>query len=326
MSRPLTWLAPADTDESAPLVNLADVNEIELLILKRMREFTIGEHSSLFHGAGFHFTGLRDWQAGDRFEAIDWAQSSLTNFSPLIVREFEQPSTSSVVIVADRSESTRCGVDGVPVAVVIARAIATIGMSAVFFQDSIGLVTFEDRFERLAGIRPRIGKNQVIQCLDAYQRPLSSAPPRAAPQLATELRRAETLSGTLGGFMRKTSLVPVVSDFLFENAAEVIRELARLNTLHDVVIALVDASFAYEVPGVSAGWVEMYDVETRRSRVMSRGDARHMAARARRWQDGVARDAREAGLDVIRLELDQAKFDLALVEFVVERRLRRKTS
>src|SRR5512134_6868 len=96
--------------EVEPLINLSEITEIELLILRRMREFTIGEHSSVFHGSGYDFTGLRDWQAGDRFEAIDWAQSSLTNFSPLIVREFEQPSTSSVTILADRSASTRCAI------------------------------------------------------------------------------------------------------------------------------------------------------------------------------------------------------------------------
>ena len=114
--------------EVEPLINLSEITEVELLILKRMREFTIGEHSSMFHGTGFDFVGLRDWEAGDRFEAIDWAQSSLTNFSPLIVREFEQPTTSGVVIVADRSASTRCGIDvtggdqpGVQIATIIAR-------------------------------------------------------------------------------------------------------------------------------------------------------------------------------------------------------------
>ena len=95
--------------EVEPLINLSEITEVELLILKRMREFTIGEHSSMFHGTGFDFVGLRDWQAGDRFENIDWPQSSLNNFSPLVVREFEQPTTSSVIMVADRSASTRCG-------------------------------------------------------------------------------------------------------------------------------------------------------------------------------------------------------------------------
>ncbi len=315
MSRPLTWLGPADTVDEGPLVSLADITEIELLILKRMREFTIGEHSSRFHGSGFDFTGIRDWQAGDRFEAIDWPQSSLTNFSPLVVREFDQPSTSSVVIVADKSASIRCGIDGVPVAKIVARAIATIGMSAVFFQDAVGLMTFDDSFTHVDGVRPRIGKNHVINCLDVYQR-----------EAGTEVRRAETLSATIGAFMRKTSLVPFISDFLFDDADEVIRELVRLNTLHDVFLTLVDAAFAFDVPKVSAGWVEMHDVETGRSRVMSRREARRMAARVAEWQDDIARKARGSGLDVLRLGVDQTQFDLALMEFVIERRLRRKTA
>ena len=118
-----------------------------------MREFTIGEHSSLFHGSGFDFVGLRDWQAGDRFESIDWPQSSLTNFSPLIIREFEQPSTSGVIIAADRSPP-RAAVGSSQEACrlrPIARALATIGMSAVFFQDSVGLVTFDHDFRSSRG-------------------------------------------------------------------------------------------------------------------------------------------------------------------------------
>src|SRR5689334_21837814 len=118
--------------EVEPLINLSEITEVELIILKRMREFTIGEHASMFHGTGFDYVGLRDWQAGDRFENIDWPQSSLNNFSPLIVREFEQPTTSAVIMVVDRSASTRCRADGgagdrkgLQVATLIARAIPT---------------------------------------------------------------------------------------------------------------------------------------------------------------------------------------------------------
>ena len=76
--------------EVEPLINLSEITEVELIILKRMREFTIGEHASMFHGTGFDYVGLRDWQAGDRFENIDWPQSSLNNFSPLIVRRRDE--------------------------------------------------------------------------------------------------------------------------------------------------------------------------------------------------------------------------------------------
>jgi uncharacterized protein (DUF58 family) len=300
--------------EVEPLINLSEVTEVELLILKRMREFTPGEHSSLFHGAGFNFVGLRDWQAGDRFESIDWAQSSLTNFSPMVVREFEQPTTSGVIIAADHSASTRCGMDGVPIAVTIARAIATIGMSAVFFQDSIGLVTFDARTNELGAVRPRIGKGQVIHCLEAYSE-------RRGLQ---ELQMVGSLSATLIGFSRKTSLVPVVSDFLFDDPGAVIKELSLANNVHDVFVVLVDAAYAFELPTLSAGWVEAFDVETGTTRMLSRREARGLRARVQAWQDDVAKMARRADLDVLRLSTDQTKFDIALLEWVQERRLRRK--
>ncbi|MEW6323063.1 MAG: DUF58 domain-containing protein [Acidobacteriota bacterium] len=300
--------------EVEPFVNLAEITEVQLIILKRMREFTIGEHSSLFHGTGFDFVGLREWQAGDRFETIDWPQSTLTNFSPLIVREFEQPTTSGVMIVADQSLSTRCGVEGIPIAVTIARAIATIGMSAVFFQDSIGLITFDDGFRHLRGLRPRIGKGQVIQALEAYQHGTH----------LEDLRQTGNLSGSIAGFMRKTSLVPVISDFLFDDTRSVLKELAELNNFHDVFVTMVDASFAFELPRVSAGWVEAFDVETGRARVMARGELQRMASRVKEWQDEVAQQAKDLDLDVLRLELDQGRFDVALLEWVAERRLRRK--
>src|SRR5216683_2049901 len=83
------------------------------------------------------------------------------------------------------------------------------------------------------------------------------------------LKRAESLSMSLAGFMRKTSMVPVISDFLFDEAEAVLQELSQLNSAHDVFIVLIDSAFAFELPPVSAGWIEAFDVETGRSNVMS---------------------------------------------------------
>ena len=296
-----------------PFVNLSELTEIELLIMRRMREFTIGEHRSLFHGSGFDFVGLRDWQAGDRMSQIDWAQSTLTKFSPMVVRDFEQRSTATVVAIADNSLSTRCGIDGIPIAAAIARTIGTIGMSAVFFQDLFGLITFDARFEQLAAIRPRIGKNQVIHCLDAYQFGEGLLP----------LKRAGSLSMSLAGFMRKTSMVPVISDFLFDEAESVMQELSQLNSMHDVFIVLIDSAFAFELPPVSAGWIEAFDVETGKSKVMSRKALRTLSARTRTWQDEVARMAKAADLDVLRIGVDELQTAVAMSEFIAERRLRK---
>ena len=296
-----------------PYVNLADVNAIELLILRRMRTVTLGQHRSTAHGSGFDFHGLRDWQPGDRPSSIDWAQSTLTNHSPLLVREFEQPSTAVVTAVADVSQSTRCGAGGMPIAALVARAIATIGMSAVFFQDPFGIVTFDDGFAHLAAIRPRSGKRHLVQCLDAYQfgHGLEAEP------------RVGDIGAALAGQIRTTALVPVISDFLFENVEEVLRELSLLNQTHDVVLVLIDSSFAFDLPAASAGWIETVDAETGRARAMRRGDFLQLAERVREWQARVQRIARDLDLDVVRLGRDKTQADIALAEFVAERRLRK---
>jgi uncharacterized protein (DUF58 family) len=302
---------PAPADTSA--LNLREIAEIELFILRRMKELTLGDHSSVYKGAGFHFVGSRDWEPGDRPSSIDWAQSSLTNFSPLITREFEQDSNASIVAVADASMSTRCGAHGATIETAIARAVAAVGLSAVFFQDMFGLVTFDDQFHQLAAARPKIGRSHVIYCVELYQSRRAIDTPGAARDVATAIE----------GQLRRASLVPVISDFLFQDAGRVIGELALLNAVHDVFLLIADVRFAYELPSVSDGWVEAFDVETGRTRVLSRRELSKLAARVTEWQDGVAKQARDAGLDVVRVGLDRWEMETALVEFTAERRLRK---
>jgi uncharacterized protein (DUF58 family) len=301
------------TSEQAPLVSMADITAIELLILRRMTDVTLGNHRSRSYGTGFDLIGLRDWQTGDKFSSIDWAQSSLSNFAPMVVREFEQLSTATVVAIADVSLSTRCGVNGVQIATAMARAVATIGLSAAFFQDPFGLITFDANFEHLAAIRPRTGKGHIVHCVDAYQ----------YQQGLVEMTRIGGVGNTLAGYLRRKSMLPIISDFLFDDPETILKELAFLNARHDVFIVLIDSAFAFELPNVSAGWVETVDVETGRTRTLSRQALKQMAERVRDWQARVHKQAKDLDLDVVEIGLDQGKSDLALSEFVAERRLRK---
>ncbi len=297
----------------APLLNLSEVAEIELFIVKRMKEFTLGDHASVFKGPGFNFVGARDWEPGDRMTSIDWAQSSLTNFSPMITREFEQTSTATILAVADASLSTRCGAGGASIAAAIARSLAAVGLSAVLFQDMFGLITFDEGFRQLAAVRPRIGKPHVLYCLDLYQ------------------RRAETdvsglhhdVTAAIVPYLRKTSLVPVISDFLFANAPDVIKELARLNAAHDVFLVMADARFAYRLTVPSEGWIQIFDVETGSTRIVSRREFGRLEAHVEQWQDEIIRLARDNDLDIVRVGLDRWEMETTLSTFVAERRLRK---
>lgn len=303
-----------DAQSAEPLVSLADIAEIELFILKRMREFTLGGHASSFKGPGFNFVGLRDWEPGDRLSSIDWAQSSLTNFSPLITREFEQHSNATIMAVADASLSTRCGAHGSSIAAAIARSVATVGMSAVLFQDLFGLITFDERGHQVAAARPGIGKAHVSYCLDVYQhRQTAGDPPHTL-----------SVTATIAGHLRKTSLVPIISDFLFADASRFIKEASLLNATHDVFLMMVDGRFAYQLPvPASAGWIDIFDIETGRARVVSRGEFQRLGARVEEWQAEIGRLARDAGLDIVRVGLDRWEMETVLVEFVAERRLRK---
>jgi uncharacterized protein (DUF58 family) len=297
------------------IVNLEEIAEIELFILKRMKEFTLGDHASVFKGAGFNFVGIRDWEPGDRMSSIDWSQSSLTNFSPMITREFEQDSNAAIVAVVDASLSTRCGVaGGVTIATAIARAVAAAGLSATFFQDLFGLVAFDERFAPLASARPRIGRSHLLYCLDLYRQSLSQE---------RDAERVQDIVGAIESQVRKASLVPVISDFLFADADVLIQQLSHLNAVHDIFLLMADVRFAYEVPPLSDGWVEVFDVESGRTRVLSRREMRRLAGRITEWQDDIERLARDADLDVVRVGLDRWEMETALVKFTAERRLRK---
>jgi len=176
-----------------------------------------------------------------------------------------------------------------------------------------GLITFDDRFEQLAAARPKIGRSHVNYCVDLYQNRRALDVPGGVRDVTTAIE----------GQLRRASLVPVISDFLFHDADRVVRELAVLNAVHDVFVLMADVGFAYDLPAVSDGWVEAFDVETGRTRVLSRRELSKLAGRVREWQDGVARQARDAGLDVVRVGLDRWEMETALVEFTAERRLRK---
>lgn len=295
------------------LVSWAEVRDVELVVVRRMREHMAGAHPSVFQGAGFEFAGLRDWQPGDRPAAVDWPQSTLTNFSPLVTREFEQQSTARLVVVADTSLSTRCGAAGAPIAAAIARTVATLALAGAFFQDQVGLITFDSGSRRLL-VRPRIGRGHAIHCLEAYQ-------DLVLERSAHEARRT---GDSFLGLLRKPSMVPVVSDFLFEDAEPLLDELLALNATHDVFVVLIDSRSAFDLPELSAGWVEGCDVETGESRLLSAADARRLGDRVAEWQDEVEARATGLGLEVLRPGGDAERFHHQVVEFLADRRLRKR--
>lgn len=298
----------------ASTLDPADVAQIELHILRRMREHASGEHASASSGLGFNLAGLKEWEPGDPVSTVDWAQSSLTNFSPLLTREYEQDSNATIVVLADESASTLCGARGVSIETAVWRALAAVGFAASFFHDSFGLIGFDADFRAVSRARPRIGRAHVHHCLAVYR------------ERATRGAEPADVSTVIAGFVRRTGMLVVVSDFLLHAGDALLRQLERLSGAHDLVLLMVDAGFAYELPHTSAGWIEVFDVETGATHVLSRRELGALRRRVDEWQRDFAARARARGLDVVRVALDRWQAENALAEWVVERRLRKVRS
>ena len=113
----------------------------------------------------------------------------------------------------------------------------------------------------------------------------------------------------------------MLSDF-YDDEDEAFAELRRAARMgHDVAVFQIVSRAELEFPYTRD--LEFADVETGRTRVLSRRELSKLAGRVREWQDGVARQARDAGLDVVRVGLDRWEMETALVEFTAERRLRK---
>jgi hypothetical protein len=152
----------------------------------------------------------------------------------------------------------------------------------------------------------------VIYCLDLYQN-------RTVLDAVTD----RDITATIAGHLRKASLVPVISDFLVPDARRLVKDLARLNAVHDVFLLMADARFAYELPRLSAGWIEAFDVETGTTRVFFEAGVAAPGVRVDDWQQDIMSLARDNGLDVVRVGLDRWQMEAALVGFTAERRLRK---
>jgi uncharacterized protein (DUF58 family) len=299
---------------AAATLDPADVAQIELYILRRMRERASGEHASASSGLGFNLAGLKEWEPGDPVSTVDWAQSSLTNFSPLLTREFEQDSSATIVVLADESASTLCGAHGVSIETAVWRSLAAVGFAASFFHDSFGFIGFDAEFRAVSRARPRIGRAHVHHCLALYR------------ERATRAAEPADVATVISGFVRRTGLLVVVSDFLLHAGDAMLQKLERLSAAHDLLLLMVDAGFAYDLPHTSAGWIEVFDVESGAVRVLSRRELGELRRRVDEWQQEFAARARARGLDVVRVALDRWRTETALAEWVVDRRLRKVRS
>lgn len=295
--------------------NSSEIKEVDFFVMRRLWELTGGDHRSVFNGTGFDFIGLRDWQPGDKLSSIDWPQSTINNFDPLVVKEFEEDKNGKILIVADASLSMNCGIDDLTLKEIASRVIATIGFSGVFFQDLTGLFIF-DHQNRYSFIKPKMGKNHVINCVNNYMN----------PELSYLANDPANLGRKILGYLNRPAVVPVITDFLFENASDFLDNLVIIKSRHDLFVVMLDSSFLFDLPKVSSGWIECLDAENGQAMVFSRAEFMKMLERVVAYQNNIIQKAQKVGIEIVKVGPDKNKFYNDLTEFFFNRRTKRKTT
>ncbi|MFZ5623752.1 MAG: DUF58 domain-containing protein [Gemmatimonadota bacterium] len=231
---------------------LKQVKAIELRTRGLVAALFAGEYRSVFKGQGMEFAEVRPYEQGDDARSIDWNVSA--RFATPYVKTFTEERELTLLLLVDRSGSTRCGDPRAKVDVAVEVA-AVLALAAARQHDRVGAVAFTDRIEQV--IPPAKGRRHVLRIV----RDLLAFQPT---------HRRTDLAGTLAYALRllhHRSIVVVLSDFL---APGWVRPLRQLAARHEVVAVSIDDPREERLP--AAGWIDAADAETDQHVLVDAGD------------------------------------------------------
>lgn len=212
-----------------------------LLIKTRRQVFSemIGNNPSLFHGEGYDFSELREYQIGDDIRKIDWTITAKLQ-SPYI-KLFHEERELSVVTACMMGGSLYFGRDRIKQELV-AEIAAILGYSAIKNGDLFTGVVVSEKVETVERPTKRLfGVNRFVERVDG------------ASILGKQADYREGI-GQLFRRIKRRSILFVIGDFL----APV--DFALLSRRHEVIAVIVRDRF--EEHPVPLGQVHLVDPES----------------------------------------------------------------
>lgn len=137
------------------------VKRIELKSRRKTNNLFLGEYHSSFKGRGMIFSEIRPYQFGDDVRNIDW--NTTAKFNEPYVKVFEEERELTMVLMVDVSASTQFGTRKQFKSETIAEICATLALSAITYNDKVGLVLYSDEIELF--IPPKKGKKHVLRII-----------------------------------------------------------------------------------------------------------------------------------------------------------------
>lgn len=288
-------------------VSLMRIKSMELRVKVIVEGFWKGIHRSPYHGFSVEFTEYRQYTPGDDPRYIDWRLYARSD--RFYIKKFEDETNLRCHLLIDHSRSMGYGSGGYSKAQYAGTLAATLAYFLFMQGDAVGLATFDDQIRDYFPPRNRPGYLRRLMLA------LEELPEGQSTDLGPALQR-------IAQMLTRRGLVVLISDLL-TSIDELESDLGYLCAAgHDVVMFNVldpaELSFEFDSPAL------FLDIESGRNRYVDPVAAQaEYKRRLTEHLEKVGSVCRSLGIDYHLFTTDRP-FDLALLDFLMDRMHRRK--
>jgi uncharacterized protein (DUF58 family) len=225
---------------------LKKLRRYEIQIRKAVNSQMQGDFHSIFKGTGLEFDDVRPYQYGDDIRTIDWNVSAKGHGT--FVKTFREEKEQTIFFILDVSASQDIGTPGKTKVDIAKEVCGVLALSGAKESSHLGLICFSD--EREKAIKPRKGPAQAYEII-------SSIVKLKPHSLKTNLNKAIAFALN---FIKRRSVIIMVSDFIDDNYFTPLKSLARR---HDLVIIRVTDKRETQLPKL--GIIPVLDKETQKT-------------------------------------------------------------
>ncbi|MBI4767727.1 MAG: DUF58 domain-containing protein [Deltaproteobacteria bacterium] len=174
----------------------------------------VGLHPSQAKGLSSEFEEHRGYSQGDDVRHLDW--KAYAKFDRYFVKEYREAANLKATLVMDASASMGYASEGWSKYDYGSTLAASLAYLMLKQQDTVGLITFSNRIEKI--VPPKSAGGHLFAIL----KELEDRKPRGETSAASVLQE-------LAASLKKRGLIILISDLL-ENQAEVVRGLKQLRS------------------------------------------------------------------------------------------------
>lgn len=232
---------------------LASIQGLELRARHIVEGYVSGLHASPYHGFSIEFAEHREYAPGDDLRYLDWKVFGKTD--KFYLKQFEAETNLVSYLLLDTSESMAYQSASAPWSKLEygKTAAAALAYLVLQQQDSIGLMTFDDRLR--SSVRPSSNPSHLKQVLHA----LEDAPARRKTSVGPLLH-------DLAERLKRRGVVVIISD-MFDDVRSVLAGLKHFrHRRHEVIVLHVldpaEIEFPFDRPTLFKGLEGLPDVLT----------------------------------------------------------------